>query len=655
MFYKIKEELTEKVQACLAATFGVTPEQYRVVIQYPTRTEFGDFSLTFPFELARILRQAPAKTAATFIEAFRPPDEVARVDVAGGGYVNVHLDRRRILLRLLDCLVAGRLWLPFHAEPEKVIVEHTNINPNKAAHIGHLRNAVLGDSLVRLMRFTGRTVEVQNYIDNTGVQVADVVVGFRYLEKLSLEKIRRIPDRFDYYCWDLYARVAKFYEESAENLRLRQQTLQEIEAGDGETAAIAHEVSTRMVHCHLDTMARLGVTYDVLPRESDILDLKFWEAAFARLRQTRAIVFEEEGPNAGCWVMKYERDGQADVKIIVRSNGTVTYTGKDIAYQLWKLGLLDRDFHYEPFRRLDDGHVVWITSATPTDRGGADVPPFGGGDTVYNVIDVRQSYTQNVVYEGVRRLGYEAAAERSIHFAYEMVALSPRCAVELGFELSEEERERSHVEVSGRRGLGVKADDLLDLLEEKALDEVRSRNADMAAEQQQVIAHQIAVGALRYFMVKFTRNSLIVFDFEDALSFEGETGPYLQYSAVRAGNILRKYLDRYAMTREELDAAWRSYTPDHVPELPEDVWELLGTLLKFRDLAQAALTGQEIATFARNLYALSQKFSNFYNRHQIIGEENSDWRNLLLAIVVIYYEKMKRGLEILGIPVPERM
>jgi len=655
MFYEIKEELTENVQACLAESFGVTPEQYRVAIQYPARTEFGDFSLTFPFELARVLRQAPAKTAAAFIAAFRPPDYVARVDVAGGGYVNIHLDRPRILARLLDNLVNDRLWNPFRAMPEKVIVEHTNINPNKAAHIGHLRNAVLGDCLVRLMRFSGRMVEVQNYIDNTGVQVADVVVGFRYLEKLSLADIRQIPDRFDYYCWDLYARVARFYEDAEENLRLRQQTLKEIEEGDGETAAIAHYVSTRMVQCHLDTMARLDITYDVLPRESDILDLKFWEAAFARLRETGAITFEDEGPNAGCWVMKYERDGQEDVKIIVRSNGTVTYTGKDIAYQLWKLGLLDRDFYYEPFHRLADGHVVWMTSATRPDPGGEAAPRFGGGDMVYNVIDVRQSYTQNVVYEGVRRLGYAEAAARSIHFAYEMVALSPRCAVEMGFALSEEERQRSHVEVSGRRGLGVKADDLLDLLEEKALAEVRTRNADMPAPQQQAIAHAIAVGALRYFMVKFTRNSLIVFDFDDALSFEGETGPYLQYSAVRAGNILRKYLDRYGMSRSDLDGAWRSYTPDSVPELPEDVWELLGLLLKFRDLAQSSLAGQEIATFARNLYALSQKFSNFYNRHQIIGEENSAWRNLLLAIVVIYYEKIKQGLEILGIPVPERM
>ncbi len=655
MLFAIRQDLEKRVQECLTELFGEKITDYRVGLQVPAKIEFGDFSLTFPFELARVLREAPAKTANRFLEAFPRPDYISRIEIAGGGYINLFLDRPRIYGQALEALAGGSIWPSFATQPEKVIVEHTNINPNKAAHIGHLRNAVLGDCLVRLMRFNGYPVEVQNYIDNTGVQVADVVVGFLYLENKSLAEIMAIEERFDYYCWDLYARVATFYDGSEENQALRGQVLQGIEDPGSEIAEVADYVATRIVNCHLDTMERLGVYYDLLPRESDILHLKFWESAFEQLRDSGAITFETDGPNQGCWVMKYDKDGTEDVKIIVRSNGTVTYTGKDIAYQLWKLGKLERSFHYEPFRAYDDDQVVWATTSEPGEETSLTVPDFGHGDWVFNVIDVRQSYTQNVVYEGVRRLGFTEAAEHSVHFAYEMVALSPRCAQELGFELSEEEKSRAHVEVSGRRGLGVKADDLLDVLEERALVEVTARNEELDEEQRRDIARDIAIGALRYFMVKFTRNSLIVFDFEDAMSFEGETGPYLQYSAVRARNIIRKYHERYDVDTPALESVWRRMASGGPEGVPDDVWELITHLLKLRDMARSCLGMQEIATFARGLYGLSQRFSNFYNRHRIIGEDDETLRHILLAVVYIYYEGMQTGLDVLGIPVPERM
>lgn len=655
MFHQLKHELAAAVQNCLAERFQIDAARYPVNIQYPARPEFGDMALAFPFELAKVLRQAPARIAAQFRESFQPPACVQRVEVAGGGYINLFLNRGDLLRAVMDQWQADRRWLPFGTDPGKYIVEHTNINPNKAAHIGHLRNAVLGDSLVRLMRFNGKRVEVQNYIDNTGVQVADVVVGFMELEKLGLDQIREIGGRFDHYCWDLYARVTRYYELDERNQHRRLEVLRAIEEGHGDAAEIAAEVSTRIINCHLDTMERLDVIYDILPRESDILHLHFWDAAFALLRQTGSLTLETEGPNSGCWVMKYDKDGQEDTKIIVRSNGTVTYTGKDIAYQLWKLGKLGQDFFYEPFRVYPEGHAVWITSAEPPAESELVPPSFGSGDWVYNVIDARQAYTQNVVFEGVRRLGFAEAAEHSIHFFYEMVALSPRCAEELGFSLTEEERQRPHVEVSGRKGLGVKADDLLDRLEAKALAEVNGRNPEMPAETARLIARQIAVGALRYFMVKFTRNSLIVFDFEDALNFDGETGPYLQYSAVRARNILQKYQENYHVDRTQVVATWRDLLGQPLPALPDDVWELFTTLLKIRDVARLVLENGEISGFARFLYTLSQKFSNFYNRHRIIGEQDPAIRYIFLLLVDIYYEGMKTGLNVLGISVPERM
>jgi len=655
MLYQIKNELITEVRKCLTSLFTLDEDQYQVNIQFPSRIEFGDFSLTFPFELARLLRQSPGKTAAQFKDAFIRPDYISRIEIAGGGFVNLYLKREHIIKDMLKSLASDSLWLPYEEDTDKYIVEHTNINPNKAAHIGHLRNAVLGDSLVRLMRFNGKQVEVQNYIDNTGVQVADVVVGFLYIEKMDFDQIKNIPSPFDYICWDLYARVSDFYARSEENQKLRDHVLQAIERNDAQISSVADYVSTRIVNCHLDTMERLGITYDLLPRESDILELKFWDVAFEQLQKTGVITYETEGVNQGCWILKYDRDDKEDTKIIVRSNGTVTYTGKDIAYQLWKLGKLNRDFWYEPFRYLSDGHVVWMTSSEPGSFGELSPPSFGNGDRIYNVIDVRQAYTQNVVYEGVRRLGYSRAAENSIHFSYEMVALSPRCAQEMGFELTEEEKQKAHVEVSGRRGLGVKADDFLDLLEKNALTEVRNRNPEMDPEKQSAIAHDIAVGALRYFMVKFTRNSLIVFDFEDALSFEGETGPYLQYSVVRARNILLKYQERYNMTIEKLMTVWQRFTEDELGDFPDDVWDLVSTLLRFREMSRSSLMSMEISSLARNLFSVSQKFSYFYNTHQIIGEKNSVYRNIFLAVVVIYHRVMTKGLEILGIPIPERM
>ena len=349
-------------------------------------------------------------------------------------------------------------------------------------------------------------MEVQNYIDNTGVQVADVVVGFQSLRGMQPEDVEALSKqpRFDYYCWDLYAEVSANYQKHPDVLQLRQDTLHSIERGAGGITQIAEIVSDAIVRAHLTTMLRLGVQYDVLPRESEILRLQFWAAAFELLQARGAIHYEKEGKNKDCWVMRaaaFSEESEDD-KVIVRSNGTVTYVGKDIAYQLWKFGLLGKDFFY---RKLDyEKYEVWVTTNQPP-APGSQIPPFGHATRVYNVIDVRQSYLQDVVVAGLRALGFDDQAAQSIHFSYGMVALSPRCCVELGIALSEEDRKRPYVEVSGRKGLGVKADDLMDKLIEKALEEVASRHPEASVEEQRAVATQIAIGALRYFLLKFTR------------------------------------------------------------------------------------------------------------------------------------------------------
>jgi len=659
--------------------------------EIPPRTELGDVAFPVAFEVAKRLKQEkgekanPRAIAEELKGVLEAEDGVARVEVAGAGYLNVFYDRAKSLQHLVvssDVEVEPGQAETGAGENSKVIVEHTNINPNKAAHIGHLRNGVLGDTFVRILRATGAEVEVQNYIDNTGVQVADVVVGFMHIEKMSLEDVRHLDESlpaerpFDYYCWDLYAGVGLYYrhgdaeaKEDPELLKIRGETLHAIEAGDNPTAGLADYIATRIVQCHLKTMERLGIRYDVLPRESEILHLHFWDHAFTRLKEAGAIRLETEGRNANCWVMPSDShtgtdDHDAD-KIIVRSNGTVTYAGKDIAYQLWKLGQLGLDFYYKPFRAYPDGHNVWVTTASPpTDEASvANQPPkFGGGSVVYNVIDSRQSYTQDIVQRGVQAVVPGLAREPSVHLSYEMVALSPAASEELGFELSAEDRARPHIEMSGRKGLGVKVDDLIDRLEANALSEVESRHPALSAGEKIETAHMIATGALRYFLLKWTRNSLIAFDFKEALSFEGETGPYCQYAAVRANSIFRK-LDETALARARDFARGLAANEQQAGEVREvfsgetgdELWSLLTLAARLEETTAVAAAQAEPAYLAKYTFQLAKAFNLFYHRHRIIAEENETRRAVLINIADLARRQLTAALSTLGITVPERM
>lgn len=655
MFHLVERQIRDAFSSFIRERYGA---DVPVVVEQPRQASFGEYALPAAFALARVLKKPPRAIAEELVAAAPPLPGVSSLEIAGGGYINLRLDRGWYARALLE----GTQESASGGAGGKVIVEHTNINPNKAAHIGHLRNAVLGDTFVRMQRAAGRLVEVQNYIDNTGVQVADVVVGFHYLEKKSPEEVKALirQPKFDYYCWDLYARVSQYYTENPQALEWRRDTLHAIEHGGGVLAEIGHLVADAIVECHLDTMWRLGIAYDVLPRESEILHLKFWAKAFDQLKERGAIYYATEGKNKGCWVMaashfrekaEEESDSADDAKVIVRSNGTVTYVGKDIAYQLWKFGLLGLDFHYKPLRAYPDGHRVWVATDEPCDE---PAPAFGHGTEVYNVIDSRQSYLQDVVVAGLRALGYHEQAGRSIHFSYEMVALSPRTCAILGIPLSEEDRKRPYVEVSGRKGLGVKADDLIDKLIEKAREEVDSRHPDRPEEERARAATQIGIGALRYFLLKFTRNTVIAFDLQEALSFEGETGPYVQYAAVRARNILRKLEER----GESLPDFRAALSADALGRqlAAEDFWQLLLAASKSGAALQAALSAGEPSHVARYAFQLAQAFNSFYHDYPILAEQDPEKRAFLLWLAVYFQRQLEWTLEsVLGIPVPEYM
>jgi len=652
MFHLLEKRIAEAFAAKIGALYGVNAP---VQTEQPKQAAFGEIAVPAAFQLARQLKKAPKAIATELSNGVGAIEGVAGIEIAGNGYMNVRLDRGFYGAALLS----EREMRETRIEAEKIIVEHTNINPNKAAHIGHLRNAILGDTFVRMLRAIGRRVEVQNYIDNTGVQVADVVVAFEHLEKKSPTDVKGLIEttRFDYLCWDLYARMSGYYADHPEALEWRKATLHAIESGEGATSELAHLVSDAIVRAHLATMYRLNIEYDVLPRESEILHLKFWAQAFELLKERKAIYFETEGKNKGCWVMpasafKESSDDQENVedsKVIVRSNGTVTYVGKDIAYQLWKFGLLGKDFYYRKWHAYPDGREVWASTSEPQ----TGSPPFGRGARVYNVIDSRQSYLQDVVVAGLRALGFETQAEASVHFSYEMVALSPRTCIEMGIELSEEDKKKPYVEVSGRKGLGVKADDLVDKLIEKALDEVTSRHTEDPEPQRRRVATQIAIGALRYFMLKYTRNSVIAFDFAEALSFTGETGVYVQYAAVRASKILGKLTER----GEALPDFRAELTQDAIRRqlADERLWQALLTASKADAAIEQAVTSGEPSHVARYAFQLAQAFSTFYQDFPVVTETDKEKKTFLLWLTTYFRAQLEHTLGVLGIDVPEYM
>ncbi len=669
MYLAGQKRFASTLRAAIQSLYSLTVDN--IPMEQPPDLKFGEYAVPIAFELARTLRKAPRKIAEEVVAALGTVEGFVAFEVAGAGYINARLDRAASLR-----LLALDGPEPSTRTPQHALVEHTSINPNKAAHVGHLRNAILGDTFVRLLRATGDQVSVQNYIDNTGVQVADIVVGLEHLLGLSLDEVEnwmgqlaRAGERIDFACWDLYARVSQWYgagtpEENAARKQLRLDTLHRLEEGGNATAAIAERVATPIVRRHLETMQRLGIEYDLLPRESEILRLHFWDAAFAQLKETGVLRLEREGKNKGCWIMRRagsdpggaesaapsepEQAPDEDAKVIVRSNGTVTYVGKDIAYHLWKFGLLGRDFGYLPFFEYP-AHTCWITA----EQGAPEHPHFGGADAIYNVIDARQSDPQANVIEALRGLGYTEQAARYTHFSYEMVALTPRCALELGYAVSEEDRGRAYIEVSGRKGFGVKADDLVDRLLTAASEEIATRNAELSEAERARTAQQIAVGALRYFMLKFTRNTVIAFDFKDALSFEGETGPYLQYAVVRTRSIFRKAGSSAEAALVELASL---HTAPYIDGEPGDsIWQVWLRAAKTGTVLEQCRETAEPAHLARHCFQLAQEFSSFYRKHHILTEPDPARKALLLATAAITERTLVRSLAVLGIETPEVM
>ncbi|HXD73504.1 MAG TPA: arginine--tRNA ligase [Vicinamibacterales bacterium] len=658
MILNVQQKVQAQVADAIRAHFHLT-DVPAFAVEVPPNRALGDLAVTVAFQLARALRKPPKAIAQELAGVLGTMPGIAKVVAAPSGYLNLYLDRRAYALDRLNGRVA-----PVPADEGKTVVEHTAINPNKAAHIGHLRNATLGDTIVRVLRFRGVDVEAQNYIDDLGVQVADIIVGFREIEHKSLDDVRTIADstRFDYYCWDLYARVAEWYDGDKDRPAVRARTLHELEEGGNASAEMAALIVDRIVRAHLSTMARLNVAYDLLTYEGDILRLKFWAQAFDILKSKGAVFLQKEGKLAGCWVMTIDDGSESEderEKVIVRSNGVVTYVGKDIANQFWKFGLLGRDFRYRLFSTQWNGTPLWATTSGETD---SKAPAFGRAKWIYNVIDSRQMYLQALLKQALQTLGHAEEAAHSIHFSYEMVALSHATAKELGYSVpgpGDDTAQKPFVEVSGRKGLGVKIDDLLDLLIRKATEEVAKRNPELSAADQAKTASQIAVAAIRYFMLKFSRGKLIVFDIEEAISFEGETGPYLQYAVVRANNIFNKLREREGLSPAEVIRALGAAPADELLLDGEgeggSLWSLMFEASRLDEVVDQVVRSLEFSMLAKYAFGLAQAFNAFYHRFQILSEEDAGRKAWRAAGVAYVRDQLTRALELMGIDVPSRM
>lgn len=612
-------------------------EKIEGTLEAPPRAEFGDLATNICFQLAKKLKKSPQKIAEEIIKKIeiRKDSLISKVE-AKDGYINFFFNWKRIQKELLKEILQNQ---ENYGKPkiskEFVMVEHTSVNPNKALHIGHARNACLGDCLTRLLKFCGHDVVIANYIDDTGNQIADIVVGFKFLnfpeEKEGI--------KFDHYCGDeVYVKVNKIYKEKPELLKKRKFVIKMIEEGNNEIATYAKALAEKVLRSQLQTLWRLGIHYDLLNWESDIIHSKLWEKAFKLLKEKKYVYYATEGKNKGCWLFKLShlpefRGLETPDKILVRSDGTVVYAGKDIAYAMWKHGLLEHDFNYKKFIKQPNGTVLWETTS---EKGEAKHPKFNDVDTSINVIDVRQSHEQSIVATAVKIVGKKK--KEYIHYAYEVVSLSRNTAKKLGIEFDET---KQFVHMSGRKGYFVNVDTLLDALFKKAYEETKRRNPDATEEFLKQVAEAIAIGTLRYEMVKMTPEKLMVFDMDEALRLEGNTAPYLQYAHTRCCGILRK------------TGKWNEQF--EIDKITREEKKLVKKLLEFSEIVEKAARELRPNYICNYAYELATVLSEFYHVCPVIKAESKKIRDFRLTLIKATQIILKISLNLLGIKALEKM
>lgn len=615
-------------------TLGIDGVKYDVM--QTAKTEFGDITTNVAFLIAKKTSGKPSEIAKDFVESqielyidnSKSTGRSSLIEAAyphPAGYINFKLNTTNVASSTLTEILRN----PHFAESDigngkSVIIEHTSVNPNKALHIGHARNLVIGDTLYRLLRMTNHNPIVLNYVDDSGLQVADLVVGFLFA---GFPIDSKKSQKFDIYCGDeVYVKVNELYTNDKNLAEKRRLVLKEIELGQSYVSKFASNISRRVLAEQLKTCWRLKARYDLLNFESHILASNQWNKTFEILKKKGVLVLETEGKNKDCWIIK---SNVTENKIVVRSDGTATYIAKDIPYALWKLGLIPDYSHYYKFSEQWDDSVLWATTLD-TKSYSEDHPKFNTAELAVTIIDSRQSKLQELVSFVIFKLmGTDTKEYR--HLGYEPVTLSSNTAKMLGLDIGK----KDFAHMSGRKGVVVYADYVLDILHTKALEEIKKRRGDSEDSLLRASAEDIAISALRYNLIKQDLDKMITFDITESLSLEGDTGPYLQYAYARSQRILEK-------SRAEISNINFSLLSE------ESETSLLMEISKLDMIMEDAAKNLNPKILARYAYKLAVKFNLFYEKTPVLRDPNPNKVVLRLALVKSFEIVMKKVFEILG-------
>lgn len=597
----------------------------------PAKPGFGDVSSNVSFLLAKHLKKNPKDIADILSEKYRQSQStlVSKVESHPSGYLNFFANWEKLSQLILSESNLDEFGSTDLGKNSTIVVEHTSVNPNKALHIGHIRNIILGDAVARILKKSNYKVNILNYVDDSGLQVADIIVGFRHLG-FALQP--PLGKKFDHYCGDdVYVQTTEKYEKDPILEEIRKSILKELEDGNSETAQFADKITRRVLENQLETCWNLGVYYDCLNFESQIIRSGLWSKIFEKLKELNLIEFENEGKNAGCWVIRGENN--EDDKVIVRSNGTATYVAKDIPYAAWKLGLLEDPFNYKKYEKIQSGnHVLWQTTLVPSSEPKQNFT----GKKVITVIDSRQARLQKIITTLMSK--FKSAEDAYVHLSYESVTLSADTAQTLGLNT-----DGKQAQMSGRKGLYVNADSVYDLLKSKTNEETRKRHPEMIDSEIKKIAHNVSIGTLRYEMIKQDLDKIISFDLIKSLSLEGDTAPYIQYTFARASRIIEK------------SARTPSIDVDFSLLNDKSELDLIKTIGLFDIHVMDAAKNLSPKVIARYCHDLAVAFNSFYEHVKVLDLGDEKLENSRLCLVNSFKLTLEKALGLLGIVAPDKM
>jgi arginyl-tRNA synthetase len=625
---------------------ALTSAGYPVIefdVSEPPQHAFGDLSCNVAFLLSKHLKKPPTKIATDLAEALRPRIQGSYILSAdpAGGYINFRANYARLSPATLSHVLSNpeNYGYPNSGQDMHIVIEHTSINPNKALHVGHMRNVIIGDTLYRIMRATNHRTTILNYVDDSGVQIADIVVGFKFAGFPVAPPTKN--QKFDHYCGDeVYVKINEIYEKDPQVAEKRKLVLKEIEEGKSETARFAMEITLRVLQEQLKTCWRMKAHYDLLNFETHIVGSKLWSKAFELLKSNGIAKYETEGKNKGCWVIEGKEKEEED-KVLIRSDGTATYIAKDIPYAAWKLGLVEDPFYYQEYMKQWDGSTLYATTLADGSNSKSIGKKFNGGQRVITIIDSRQSRLQRIISQVLSKIGV-GGSHKYFHLSYEAVTLSSDTAKEFGIDIGD----RQFMHMSGRKGIYVNADYVLDALHTKAYKEVKTRNPDFSDQQLNKIADEISISAMRYNMIKQDLDKIITFDIKESLSLEGDTGPYLQYAYARSQRILEK-------SEQSIIAGKTDFAFDRLTN--ESEIALIKEISKLDLVVENAAESLCPKSLARYAYNLAMTFNLFYEKVPVLREQDNEVRMARLGLVKAFGIALKNTLEVLGITALDRM